>query len=752
LAVAPFADLTKAASDALGPKFRTDQKKSNELLDRFKSSAGSGANVFHRMGDAIMRTTGLVETANGRFRSSITNKFVADPTKDLSRMERSVGQAFQRMGDAWNTQGSRINAGVRMVRERFSSEFAVARKVVGGHLTNMGIGVRLYASNANERLRATWRNFRGDASNGAAALSAAMSIAAGAFSGYMAGMSQSGAAMTASMLAAAGSIAQAWAMGGPILGSITTAVTYIGYLSGSIDKHIRKLRSSLELYATSFKESFDGIRGSIAATFSELGSADAGSQRIALLDAIKEQVSQGDVDLSKLRDRYGIYMLDIVKASEQGADGLKNLFDASTRGIATGALRGDVESINTILGEMTDSGTNYDRLLNEVFGQNLGKNFKDVELSAKETSFAMVGLQQVMDGKFTGDGFRTALEEFGLTAEEVDAVMASATTTLQDFLARTDTGAFFTALGPAMEKAIDDFKAQEIVTGELRQAMERLKTPVDRFVSAWERVKGAIDDATTAFRAYMDAQLGRELSIDETTLAVLASARAAVKPKEEGQDEAEFQAERGKAEAEARINLAEGAGVWARDSRTAEEAVAKMQEHLDAMIAGVTDPAMKEFLAGMKGDENVIAAIIAAFNSENPVENLTEFKERYSDLLLMTENRGLLDAISRGVTQGQTKQQIIASLKEIEKQSPAIEAYIVKAGGYDAVYDQIIADTSFLATLNPKIQVGFEILWGNLRESINSVLPSFLVGAGVKQNWNGGLETSPVPAPSLIHI
>lgn len=748
LAIAPFSGMAKSASDALGPKFRTDQKKSNELMDRFKSSAGSGANAFHRMGDAIMRTTGLVETANGRFRSSITNKFVADPTKDLSRMERAVGQAFQRMGDTWNTQGSRINAGVRMVRERFGSEFAAARKVVGGHLTNMGIGVRLYASNANERLRATWRNFRGDASNGAAALSASMSIAAGAFSGYMAGMSQSGAAMTASMLAAAGSIAQAWAAGGPILGSITTAVTYIGYLSGSIDKHIKKLKGSLEQYSTSFKESFDGIRGSISTTFSELGNAGEGSQRIALLDSIKEQVAQGDVDLGKLRDRYGIFMLDIVKASEKGADGLKGLFTSATRGIATGALEGDIQSINTVLAEMTDSGTNYDRMLNVVFGQNMEKNFGGLDLSAKETSFALVGLQQVMDGKFTDGGFRKALEDFGLTAAEVDAVMESATLTLQDFLARTDSGAFFAALGPAMDKAIDDFKAQEIVTGELRQAMERLKTPVDRFASAWERVKGAIDKATTAFRTFMDERLGRELSIDQTTLSVLSSAEAALKPREDGQSDAKFQAEREVATAEARFALAEGAGVWARDSRTAEEAVAKMQEHLDAMIAGVTDPAMKEFLAGMRGDENVIAAIIAAFNSENPVENLTEFKERYSDLLLMTENRGLLDAISRGVTQGQTKQQIIASLKEIEKQSPAIQAYIVKAGGYDAVYDQIIADTSFLATLNPKIQVGFEILWGNLKESVNSILPSFLNGAGVgdkpKENWNGGLETSPV--------
>ena len=281
-------------------------------------------------------------------------------------------------------------------------------------------------------------------------------------------------------------------------------------------------------------------------------------------------------------------------------------------------------------------------------------------------------------------------------------------------------------------------------------AQERLLTPMEQFVNAWERVKGAIDDAATAFRSYMDQVLGRQLTLDETTLAVIGSAKEAVRARAEGESTAEFDASTGRASAQARFDLENASATFAKESGSVEEAISKTLSYIDSIIAGVDDPALKAFFEGMKGDPTLPNGIVDAFNAQDPIDDVGELQQRYRDLLQLVANKPLLKSISDNPTAAAAKQDIINSLKELEKQSPELQAYIVKAGGgdkgkgYDAVYQEIISDAEYLDTLDPTITVGFDVLWGNLKEAATSVLPSFLVGIGVKQNWNGGLETSPV--------
>jgi len=153
----------------------------------------------------------------------------------------------------------------------------------------------------------------------------------------------------------------------------------------------------------------------------------------------------------------------------------------------------------------------------------------------------------------------------------------------------------------------------------------------------------------------------------------------------------------------------------------------------DVAIAGAADAAEKDWLTALKeqvfGDVGLDIAWEASEIKINGIEDV--FGQLY-DYLHDPKNTTILTRIKEAPNFRAQSDLIAAELSRL-MENPVIEAEVKKAGGFRAVLDEIMADKSLLGE-EVTIPVGFDVLWGNLKEAATSVLPSFLVGVGVKQN------------------
>ena len=457
---------------------------------------------------------------------------------------------------------------------------------------------------------------------------------------------------------------------------------------------------------------------------------------------INTAIEDTDGKLQGISDTFGVTFDQIAEAIAGGEDAIRKLQTSTRSASITDVLTGDgPEAIK--------------------FAEDYKRAIADLELEMSATWFrAGEGTSEVRDlNEALNDGsinvyeWAKAMKGAGADAGRVDQVVTRLRGQIESAIGSSGFDAYFSGLAIEIDKAIEKNRILGAVQRQFAAAQERLLTPMEQFVNAWERVKGAIDDAATAFRSYMDQVLGRQLTLDETTLAVIGSAKEAVRARTEGESTAEFDASTGRASAQARLDLENASATFAKESGSVEEAISKTLSYIDSIIAGVDDPALKAFFEGMKGDPTLLNGIVDAFNAQDPIDDVGELQQRYRDLLQLVANKPLLKSISDNPTAATAKQDIINSLKELEKQSPELQAYIVKAGGgdkakgYDAVYQEIISDAEYLDTLDPTITVDLKLRedWlAKFGAIFRLDVPFAPPAVPIKSNWRGGLETSPV--------
>lgn len=658
--------------------------------------------------------------------------------QELGAQAAGVQGKFQSAGGAIIQAGKSTNAatfvgfgGAGSNMEKFREAVGRAMVAIGGRLERLPEQIRTVAA----KVRKGW-----DAIGGAAgAAQAAVGIAVTGITAYYSSMSEDTATQVTGYLATVGQIAAAWAIGGPILGVVAAGAALVGTYFGNAAKQAKKEAAFLKEFEDAAKRAGD----TYADALGEFGTSDRG-RMAASWKVINTAIEDTEGKLQGISGTFDITFEEVAKAIAGGGKAVNELRDDYISSIAdmiesTGDLTlpqfdaSRVEATQAALAELPASW---------VDAKNGGTKFAD-SLFYVNRAFEL--------GTIGVDEWKESLVAAGVPAEYLERITNSFRSTLEGGIGATGGfDAYFSGLGIEIDKAIEKNRILGAVQRSFAAAQERLLTPMEQFVNAWERVKGAIDDAATAFRSYMDQVLGRQLTLDETTLAVIGSAKEAVRARAEGESTAEFDASTGRASAQARLDLENASATFAKESGTVEEAISKTLTYIDSIIAGVDDPALKAFFEGMKGDPTLLNGIVAAFNAQNPIDDVGELQQRYRDLLQLVENKPLLESISDNPTAAAAKQDIINSLKELEKQSPELQAYIIKAGGgdkgkgYEAVYQEIIADTEYLNSLNPHITVQFDFLWGKVREHLNSILPSFL-RLPVAANYDGGY----IPNPTL---
>ena len=675
---------------------------------------------------------GRISDAAGKATSGLASLTERSGKKmqELGAQVAGVQGKFQSAGGAIIQAGKSTNAatfvgfgGAGSNMEKFREAVGRAMVAVGGRLERLPEQIRTVAA----KVRKGWEAIGG----AAGAAQAAVGVAVTGITAYYSSMSEDTATQVTGYLATVGQIAAAWAIGGPILGAVATGAALIGIYFGNAAKQAKKEAAFLKEFEDAAKRAGD----TYADALGEFGTSDQG-RMAASWKVINTAIEDTEGKLQGISETFGITFDQIAEAIAGGETAIRKLQSSTRSASITDVLSGDgPEAIK--------------------FAEDYKRAIADLELEMSATWFrAGEGTSEVRDlndalnnGTIDVYEWAKAMKDAGADAERVDQTVDRLRGQIGSAIGASGFDAYFSGLATEIDKAIEKNRVLAAVQAQMAAAQERLLTPMEQFVNAWERVKGAIDDAATAFRSYMDQVLGRQLTLDETTLAVIGSAKDAVRARAEGESTAEFDASTGRASAQARLDLENASATFAKESGSVEEAISKTLSYIDSIIAGVDDPALKAFFEGMKGDPTLLNGIVAAFNAQNPIDDVGELQQRYRDLLQLVANKPLLESISDNTTAAAAKQDIINSLKELEKQSPELQAYIEKAGGYDAVYQQIIADAEYLATLNPTITIHVNAVIGQQAQQVLNLLGQSvldLTAIGVKSNYNGGLETSPV--------
>lgn len=664
--------------------------------------------------------------------------------QELGAQAAGVQGKFQSAGGAIIQAGKSTNAatfvgfgGAGSNMEKFREAVGRAIVAVGGRLERLPEQIRTVAA----KVRKGWDAIGG----GAGAASIAVGAATAAMTGYFAAMADDTATQVTGYLATIAGITTAWALNGPIVGAVAAGAALIGIYFGNAAKQAKKEAAFLKEFEDAAKRAGDTYAGALG----EFGTSDQG-RMAASWKVINTAIEDTDGKLQGISSAFGVTFGDVASAVAGGKQAILDFRDGVIEANVSGLMDRDSEALAR-------------------FGDTYGKV---VGLSGALLDPSRLGLRQVGEGALEARAEFTKLsgalldneisinewaegaKALGADAARVDAQVERFRKGLAAGVGRqSGFDAYFSGLAIEIDKAIEKNRVLAAVQAQMAAAQERLLTPMEQFVNAWERVKGAIDDAATAFRSYMDQVLGRQLTLDETTLAVIGSAKEAVRARAEGESTAEFDASTGRASAQARLDLENASATFAKESGSVEEAISKTLSYIDSIIAGVDDPALKAFFEGMKGDPTLLNGIVAAFNAQNPIDDVGELRQRYRDLLQLVANQPLLKSISDNPTAAAAKQDIINSLKELEKQSPELQAYIEKAGGgdkakgYEAVYQEIISDAEYLATLNPTVTIHVNAVIGQQAQQVLNLLGQSvldLTAIGVKSNYNGGLETSPV--------
>lgn len=624
--------------------------------------------------------------------------------------------------------GRDTSRGVIATLRGLASEGTTTSKVAGRMASAFTTSVNAVGK-AKQANSDYWAKYRGDATKGQQAVSNAMSLGSAAFSGYMLAMSNSAAETGLSVLASAGTIGQAFASGGPILGLLAVASTALGAWWGQREKEAAKAAAEVKARADEIAAATSAMTSSITATFEESGSSGAGARAAAVYAVFRDSVAESGDALKDLSAEFGVSIHEMALLAEQGGGAIADLRKDLASGVVSRVLEGDTATLSKFTDEVKAA-----QSATGMWGDVSKSTMLDiVNIDTGSVANSMKAVTDAFDDFAKGgqnvDELRAELVDLGLSAASADDLIQGFTDSLSSGLADTAALQSLEALSGAMDKAISDFKISQDLTGILRTKMEALGTVGDRMVSTWDRIKGALDRATGAYNSWIDATRGGErteaearIALDDLykrrqeLLAPPAEGEAATDPQRVADELLlnDLAAQEAVASTIANISKAirqAGGGI--------DEVRAAVAKWFDDAIAGEGDQAGKDWLEEVKQQVLSGGAVEIQFETRPAVEGIADIKTEFADFINEAKRNQIRVAIENA-PDFEAKRRIIGEqLRELGK-DPVVDVAIEKAGGYAAVRDAILADKDIIAS---GVGVPVKIEWERITGADG--LPSF---------------------------
>lgn len=655
--------------------------------------------------------------------------------QELGAQVAGVQGKFQSAGGAIIQAGKSTNAatvtgfgGAGSNMEKFREAVGRARVAIGGRLERLPEQIRTVAA----KVRKGW-----DAIGGAAgAAQAAIGVAVTGITAYYSSMSEDTATQVTGYLATVGQIAAAWAIGGPILGAVATGAALIGIYFGNAAKQAKKEAAFLKEFEDAAKRAGD----TYADALGEFGTSDQG-RMAASWKVINTAIEDTEGKLQGISETFGVSFDDVAKAVAGGGDAIAKFRDKVVDSTVADLMDRDTEALLRF-------GDSYAKMVGlsgfrrtpEKFGFSfIGEGAAEARRKFAELNGALA------DNEISINEWADEALAMGADAEAVAAEVALLKKGLAaDVGSQSGFDAYFSDLAVEIDKAVAKNQVLIGIQEQFRQAQERLLPPVERFMAAWDRVKEKIDKAANAFRAYLDQVFGRESTVDQAIIALSERALTAAQGKQEGESDLLAGARLRENRRGAVGDVADAIGRFAIEANgDMGKLNASVDEFFKTLIDGATSPEQRKFFEDLRNAPEVVGAMQAALAAAPQVKSMKDFTDAWGEFVADVNNDPIRVAIQTAPDYEARKNAISAAIVEMANANPQIKTFIEEGPGYQEVLDSVLADKGLLE--QPiTIPVGFDVLWGNLKEAVTSVLPSFLVGIGVKQNWNGGLETSPV--------
>ena len=662
--------------------------------------------------------------------------------QELGAQVAGVQGKFQSAGGAIIQAGKSTNAatvtgfgGAGSNMEKFREAVGRALVAIGGRLERLPEQIRTVAApfrTVAARVRKGW-----DAIGGAAgAARAAVGVAVTGITAYYSSMSEDTATQVTGYLATVGQIAAAWAIGGPILGAVATGAALIGIYFGNAAKQAKKEAAFLKEFEDAAKRAGD----TYADALGEFGTSDQG-RMAASWKVINTAIEDTEGKLQGISETFGVSFDDVAKAVAGGGDAIAKFRDKVVDSTVADLMDRDTEALLRF-------GDSYAKMVGlsgfrrtpEKFGFSfIGEGAEEARRKFAELNGALAD-NEISINEWADEALAMRADAKAVAAEVARLKKELAA----DVGSQSGFDAYFSGLAIEIDKAIEKNQVLIGIQERFRQAQERLLPPVERFMAAWDRVKEKIDKAANAFRAYLDQVFGRESTVDQAIIALSERALTAAQGKQEGESDLLAGARLRENRRGAVGDVADAIGRFAIEANgDMGKLNASVDEFFKTLIDGATSPEQRKFFEDLRNAPEVVGAMQAALAAAPQVKSMKDFTDAWGEFVADVNNDPIRVAIQTAPDYEARKNAIFAAIVEMANANPQIKTFIEEGPGYQEVLDSVLADKGLLE--QPiTIPVGFDVLWGNLKEAVTSVLPSFLVGVGVKQNWNGGLETSPV--------
>ena len=647
--------------------------------------------------------------------------------QELGAQAAGVQGKFQSAGGAIIQAGKSTNAatvvgfgGAGSNMEKFREAVGRALVAVGGRLERLPEQIRTVAA----KVRKGW-----DAIGGAAgAAQAAVGIAVTGITAYYSSMSEDTATQVTGYLATVGQIAAAWVIGGPILGVVAAGAALIGIYFGNAAKQAKKEAAFLKEFEDAAKRAGD----TYADALGEFGTSDQG-RMAASWKVINTAIEDTEGKLQEISETFGITFDQIAEAISGGEAAIRELQTSARNASITNVFTGDGP-------EAIKFADDYKRAIADLKLEMSATWFRARDRTSEVHDLSVA----LNDGSINVYEWAKSLKAAGADAERVDQTVARLRGQIESAIEESGFDAYFSGLATEIDKAVAKNQVLIGIQEQFRQAQERLLPPVERFMAAWDRVKEKIDKAANAFRAYLDQVFGRESTVDQAIIALSERAITAAQGKQEGESDLLAGARLRENRRGAVGDVADAIGRFAIEANgDMGKLNASVDEFFKTLIDGATSPEQRKFFEDLRNAPEVVGAMQAALAAAPQVKSMKDFTDAWGEFVADVNNDPILVAIQTAPDYEARKNAIFAAIVEMANANPQIKTFIEEGPDYQEVLNSVLADKGLLE--RPiAIPVGFDVLWGNLKEAITSVLPSFLFGLGVKQNWNGGLETSPV--------
>lgn len=671
--------------DASGPRAAR-----NELAKLKVEAQGSGSKIADlgmkvaRISDAAGKaTSGLASLAerSGRNMQALgaqvggaQGQFVSAGGKLIKVSENVNAATLAGFGKA----GSNV--------EKFREIVGTAMARVGGVLEKLPEQIRTVAA----KVRKGWDAIGG----GAGAAAAAVGVGVTAITAYHTSMSDDTATQVTGVLASLGQIAAAWAIGGPTLGPILAGVTALSAGIGMIFGNAAKQAKKEAAFLKEVEDAAERAGDTFGAALMEFGTSDLG-RTAASWKVINEAIEDTDGKLQGIADSFGITFGQVANAITGGGDAVTKFRDKVLNSAVEGVMNRDAKAME----RFGDSyGKVMDRLGVATFDP-IRFGLKSAGDGAFETNAKFNDLSKALqNNEISINEWADQAKALGADTVRVDAQVKKFKDGITTGIGGTSGfDGYFASLAGEIDKAIAKNEILVKIQESFRAAQERLLSPIERMQAAWDRVKEKIDKASAAFRGYLDSVLGRESSIDQTIISLSERALTDAQGKQEGETDQTAGARLRENERQALYDAMNVVGRFAEEANgDAGKLNASMSEFFKTLIDGATDEGTKQFYRDLQNSPLLAEAMMKALATTDPIKNMTDISDAWGEFVADADNKPIIARIEEAPNFTEQQNAIMAAVMEMVNEDPAIKTYIEEGPGYQAVFESILADKGLL--------------------------------------------------------